>query len=171
MRNSDGRIERIHSIVSYHASRHAGPCVDADDLTQMTIEKALKSKATPARPSSNWLSVVTRNAKNDILRKAYRERELCDSSVSLDSVRLGDHTEKNAAIPFVVFEPSDPYLQAAIELAMQKLCSSKKEAFLLYADGFSYEEIADLTKANLNTVRTRLHFAKRVLRRELASHA
>jgi RNA polymerase sigma-70 factor (ECF subfamily) len=170
MQNAEKKIDRLFRIVSNHASRLSGPNVDADDLTQITIEKALKSKALPIRPSINWLYAATRNAKNDILRKVYREREMRDSSVLLDAVRLGYHPEKNTSIPSVVFEPSDPYLLAAIELAMQKLCSSKKEAFLLYADGFSYEEIADLTKANLNTVRTRLHFAKRFLRNELASH-
>lgn len=170
MSNSDGKIERIHRIVSSHAKRLGSPLVDADDLTQITIEKALRSKALPVSPSVKWLYAATRNAKNDILRKAYRERELRDSSVLLDNVRLGYHPEKNTSIPSVVFEPSDPYLHAAIELAVQKLCSSKKEAFLLHVDGFSFEEIAELTKANLNTVRTRLHFAKRFLRKELASH-
>lgn len=170
MRNSDGKIDRIHRIVSSQAKRLEGPLVDADDLTQITIEKALRSKALPVSPSINWLYAATRNAKNDILRKAYRERESRDSSVLLDSVRLGYQPEKNPSLPSVVFEPSDPYLHAAINAAMQKLCSSKKEAFLLYVDGFSCAEISELTKANLNTVRTRLHFARRFLRKELASH-
>ena len=173
MRNSDGKIERIkriYRIVSRHAARLAGPCVEADDLTQMTIEKALKSKALPEKPSCNWLKAATKNAMCDILRKVYREREHRDFSYPIDSVRLEYYPDKNVTIPSVVFEPSDPYLYCAVRHALDQLSGEQRRAFILYADGFSYEEIAQLTDSKLNTVRTRLHFARRSLQRNLASH-
>lgn len=164
------RIERIYRIVSFHANRLAGSLVDADDLTQMTIEKALKSKALPEKPSFKWLKAATHNAMCDILRKAYREREHRDCSLSIDSVQLGCYADRQVAVPFTVSETSDPYLCSAIKTAVDQLCDAQKDAFLLYADGFSYEEIAQLTGAKLNTVRTRLHFARKALRKRLAAH-
>lgn len=54
-------------------------------------------------------------------------------------------------------------IQQAIELIGRK----KLTAFLLYLDGFSYLEVAEITGEPLSTVKTKIHRAKQQLRKVL----
>jgi len=56
----------------------------------------------------------------------------------------------------------------AIHLALDELPAEQREALVLrFLEGMSYEEIARVAGCELGTVRSRLHYAKRALRRAL----
>lgn len=162
------RIETIFSVVKIQAKRIAGRFVEMDDLVQLTMEKILKTRAVPEEPSEKWIFTCTLNARNDILRKIYKEREIRDYFTSVDSISISYDPECNSCVPSIVYEPSDPYLAQTIDKAIEQLSTVQRQVFLLYVTGFSYLQISKLTDANLNTVRTRLFSAKAFLRRELS---
>jgi len=161
-------IVRIFKSVKAHAKRISGRFVDMDDLVQFTMEKVLKTKNLPECPSDKWIFACTWNARNDVLRKIYKEREFRDFFTSIDSIRLSYEEECDSVVPAIVYEPSDPYLAGVIDNAINQLSDAHREAFAFYAAGYSYGQISNLTETNINTVRSRLYFAKSALRNFLA---
>jgi RNA polymerase sigma-70 factor (ECF subfamily) len=55
--------------------------------------------------------------------------------------------------------------QEALLRGLDALSPAHREALVLaFIEGLSYEEICGITGANLGTVRSRIHYAKRALR-------
>lgn len=169
-RSREEKIVSIFESVKAHAKRISGRFVDMDDLVQFTMEKILKSKSLPQFPSDKWIFACTWNARNDVLRKIYRERNARDLFVSVDSISLSYEEECDLFIPAVVYEPSDPYLARTIENAINQLSNAHRHTFLLHAAGCSYKQISKLTGTKTNTVRSRLFFAKESLRGSLEQY-
>ncbi len=63
----------------------------------------------------------------------------------------------------------DPFLDAAVNRSIEKLSPLRREAFSLYALGYTYREISAMTKAEMNTVKTRIHYARRQLKDVLSA--
>jgi len=162
------KIELIFEAVKINAKHIAGRFVDVDDLVQITMEKILKTRHIPQELSDKWIFACTWNARNDILRKIYKERKVRDFFTPVDSIRLSYEDECDSIVPSMVYEPSDPYLAHAIDTAIEQLSTVQRQVFLLYVTGCSYLQISKITETNLNTVRTRLFFAKSFLRKQLA---
>ncbi len=62
--------------VSECSKRFSGPNIECDELAQIVLEKILKTKAPPRKLSYSWVYAITANAKNDMLRSAYREKKV-----------------------------------------------------------------------------------------------
>lgn len=166
--NREQKTVSIFEAVKVQARAIAGRFVEMDDLVQVTMEKILKASFLPEEPSDKWIFACTMNARNDILRKIYKERRVRDFFTSIDSISISYDGDCNSFVPSIVYEPSDPYLAHTIDNAIEQLSLAQRHVFLLYATGCSYMQISEITAANLNTVRTRLHFAKASLRRALS---
>jgi RNA polymerase sigma-70 factor (ECF subfamily) len=55
-----------------------------------------------------------------------------------------------------------------IHTALDKLSPEHREVLLLrFVEDLPYEQIAQITDCNLGTVKSRIHYAKRLLRREV----
>lgn len=167
-RTNEETIETIFAAVKVHAKRIAGRFVEVDDLVQLTMEKILKAKVVPEEPSEKWIFSCTLNARNDVLRKVYKEREIREYFISVDSISVSYDPACCSVVPSIIYEPSDPYLARTIDKAIEQLSTVHRKVFLLYVAGCSYLQISRLTDANINTVRTRLFFAKASLRRALS---
>lgn len=141
-----------------------------DDLIQTTMEKILKASFVPEEPTDKWIFACTLNARNDILRKVYKERKVRDFFTPIDSISVSYEQDCVTFVPSIVYEPSDPYLARTINNAIGQLSNVHRQVFLLYVTGCSYLQISKLTNANLNTVRTRLFFARTSLRRSLSDY-
>ncbi|MEJ7682664.1 MAG: sigma factor-like helix-turn-helix DNA-binding protein [Segetibacter sp.] len=50
---------------------------------------------------------------------------------------------------------------------MQQLPDIFKKPFLLYFDGFKYHEIAGMLKEPLGTIKSRIHFARKLLKAQI----
>ena len=121
---------------------------DADDLTQMTIERALRSKAQwqPGTRLDSWLYKIMRNLWIDTVRSRGRKERL--EAPAEEAERLGH-------------DPRDG-LEAAIDLqrvmaAMDKLPGEQREVVaLILIEGFGYREAAELLDLPIGTVSSRL---------------
>jgi RNA polymerase sigma factor (sigma-70 family) len=121
---------------------------DADDLTQMTIERALRAKAQwqPGTRLDSWLYKIMRNLWIDTVRSRGRKDQL-ESPVE-DAEMLG-HDPRNG-------------IEASIDLqrvmaAMDRLPDEQREVVaLILIEGFGYREAAELLALPIGTVSSRL---------------
>lgn len=121
---------------------------EADDLTQATVERALKSKQQwqPGTRLDNWLYRIMRNLWIDTARS--QSRKLRVEAPSEDAELLGSDPREAM--------DSSLELQRAMA-AMQKLPDEQREVVaLILIEGFGYRETAEMLDLPIGTVSSRL---------------
>jgi len=136
----------------------------ANDLYQETLYKALanKEKYNVGTNIKAWLFTIMRNIFiNDYRRKA-KQRTIFDSTPNdflinqkQVSVANGGETEMR---------------MKEIYEAIHNLPEIFKVPFQLYFDGYKYQEIADALGEPLGTVKSRIHFARKLLKERIERH-
>lgn len=136
----------------------------ANDLYQETLYKALanKEKYNVGTNIKAWLFTIMRNIFiNDYRRKA-KQRTIFDSTPNdflinqkQVSVANGGETEMR---------------MKEIYEAIHNLPEIFKVPFQLYFDGYKYQEIADALGEPLGTVKSRIHFARKLLKERIDRH-
>jgi RNA polymerase sigma-70 factor (ECF subfamily) len=127
-----------------------------DDLLQEVWFDVFRQIARLADPGAfrAWLYQVARHRAFRELRK--RRPPLC----ALDGVELPAEDEGEDD-----FSAEDA---ARVHAALDRLAPEQREVLLLrFIEEMSYEEVARVTGCPLGTVRSRLHYAKRALRRAI----
>jgi RNA polymerase sigma-70 factor (ECF subfamily) len=136
----------------------------ANDLYQETLYKALANheKYNAGTNIKAWLFTIMRNIFiNDYRRKA-KQRTIFDNSSNdflLDSKQA---TVSNTAESEIRMKE----IYAAIHI----LPDIFKTPFQLYFDGYKYQEIADIMGEPLGTVKSRIHFARKLLKERLSRY-
>jgi RNA polymerase sigma-70 factor (ECF subfamily) len=123
---------------------------DADDLTQMSIERALRSESQwqPGTRLDSWLYRIMRNLWIDTVRARSRKERV--EAPAEEAERLG------------VGEDPRTGMDARIEMqrvmvAMQRLPDEQREVVaLILVEGFAYREAADMLDLPIGTVSSRL---------------
>jgi RNA polymerase sigma-70 factor (ECF subfamily) len=121
---------------------------DADDLTQMTIERALRARAQwqPGTRLDSWLYKIMRNQWIDTVRARGRKEKVEAPADEADT--LG-HDPRDA-------------VEATIDLkrvmaAMDRLPGEQREVVaLILVEGFGYREASELLDLPIGTVSSRL---------------
>ena len=149
-----------YRLRAYHfALQLVGNPDDALDLTQDAFLKVHSNwhRRDASRPFAPWFYTILRNLAIDLLRKrTSRKEDVTDSPPDL-SPRPG---------PEVLAQKSQ--LQEQVWKAINQLSDPLREVVILKdLHGFSYREIAEITKTNTTTVNSRLHDAREILRRKL----
>jgi RNA polymerase sigma-70 factor (ECF subfamily) len=137
---------------------------DREDLVQDVMLKLWSSKSVPAHMSKAWLWAVVKNAMAD----RYRRNAICRQTEELDVT--GGMFEDGAVNIGYFQQISDPFLMKAIESAFSCLSKEQLEPFLMVFNGMPYQEVANRLNIPLNTVRTRIYYAKQILQRALSKH-
>ena len=146
----------VYGFLAYRVGSRA----DAEDLTQVTFEKALRSwsRFDPRKASAKtWLLTIARNALTDHLR---RERPKEAAAVS------GDAVGEDALPSTPAAEPVG--LSPELERALTDLGQKQREVIALRFGGdMTGAEIADTLGISLADVQQTLSRALRRLRDEL----
>jgi RNA polymerase sigma-70 factor (ECF subfamily) len=163
-------VRRYQVRVVSHVTRMVGSREDALDLAQEIFLKVFQAldRYNPAYKFSTWLFRIAGNAAIDHLRKR-RPR----------TVPLEAPADPDGAGPFQAEQRStwlDPYGELrnsergqAIHRAIQELPPDFRELIALrHFAGLSYEEIAEVKKMPLGTVKNKLFRARVVLKDRLA---
>lgn len=100
-----------------------------------------------------WLFTLGRNQLIDEIRRSSRWK---NADFELDTLVTQRDTERSA--------PS------AIGALLQDLPFAQREAFSLQQEGFGLQEISDITHTPVETVKSRLRYARRSLRKALESN-
>jgi len=135
----------------------------AEDVTQDTFVRAHAALDQFVGGSArSWLLRIATNRSYDVLR--YRRRRPAES---LDARPVEEEPVWAVETP-----PANPEafatrqeLSARLEAALAMLTDDQRVAVVLYdVQGYSYEEIANLTGATLGTVKSRIHRGRARLR-------
>lgn len=163
-------MERYRTQVFNTAYRMLSDYEDASDATQEVFIKIYKSIASFKGQSSftTWIYVICRNVCNDILRK--RKRQGINISI------YGDDEDESSPIKNIKSDTPTPEETVETDerqrLVQEAIASLKPEyrEVIVYSDmqQLSYEEIAQILKCPVGTVRSRLNRARTALRKILA---
>ena len=121
---------------------------DADDLTQATIERALRSRAQwqPGTRLDSWLYRIMRNLWIDTARA--RTRKNAREAPEVEGLSVGE-------------DPRDA-IEASVDLkrvmaAMEQLPDEQREVVaLILVEGFGYREVSEMLGLPIGTVSSRL---------------
>jgi RNA polymerase sigma-70 factor (ECF subfamily) len=148
-------VERYHARLRYYLRKMLGDSHQADDALQdvwLDVFRALPRLADPGAFAA-WLYRIARDRAFRMLRR----RRLPTQSLEAVALEATDTEDE--------FSPEDA---AAIHALLDQLKPEHREALLLrFLENMSYEQIASVANVPVGTVRSRLHHAKRELRRLL----
>lgn len=157
-----GQFEKIvqehqRDIVNFHY-RLVGNRFEAEDLAQETFIKAYKRFDTIEEMSKvkSWLFRIARNTTIDFFRRNK------NYSIPLDSLILENYV-RATAVDYRQ-EVMDKEVSQELQKSLSVLTKEDQTIVkLLYYEGFSYKEICNLLGINQNTLKSRLHRARKVL--------
>lgn len=164
-------VERYGRRIYALAYRMAGNDADAKDLTQEALIRVYRAlrRIDPAANLESWLYRIVTNLYIDLLRRRPKARiESLDAplvtvkgdEVSREVPDPGPHPEEVVV---------DAQLDADIQRALLALSPDLRVVVVLSdVEGRSYEEIAEMVRIPVGTVKSRLHRARRVLQARLA---
>ncbi len=165
----DQLMEKHHKQAYNVAFRMSGNHSDAEDLTQEAFIRAYRFFGQYKRdmPFEGWLYRIMTNVFIDGLRRKPKAMMR-----SLDQPIAGDNGECYMEIEDKGVGPEEAILSSEVENKIQDALKTMPDVFrltVIYADieGLSYEEVAEATRTNVGTVRSRLHRGRRMLREKL----
>jgi RNA polymerase sigma factor (sigma-70 family) len=124
----------------------ARDAADADDLCQVTIEKALLARSSwqPGTRLDSWMYRIMRNAWIDTARSRARAAEtFVDADAGVD---VGEESGAEARVAL-----------NEVETAMRMLPAEQREAVaLVLVEGLAYKEAADVLDIPMGTLTSRL---------------
>jgi RNA polymerase sigma factor (sigma-70 family) len=134
----------------------------AKDLYQETLYKAIanQDKYNVGTNIKAWLFTIMRNIFINDYRRKVKQKTIFDNTPNEYLINLRQASISNAA-------ESDLRIKE-INTAIQQLPEIFKTPFLLYFDGYKYHEIADVLKEPLGTIKSRIHFARKLLKEQIS---
>lgn len=141
----------------------------AKDIAQKTWLKVIENPHNYHTSGSvkAWLFTIARNALIDEYRKTNRWRELNESVLNPNN-DMSQYMGETGNAPLDCQLSTDK-LEQAFDKALMQLSFEQREAFCLQQEGFSLHDIAQMTKNNKETIKTRLRYARHKLKQLLES--
>jgi RNA polymerase sigma-70 factor (ECF subfamily) len=136
----------------------------AKDLFQETLYKALanQDKYSTGTNIKAWLFTIMRNIFiNDYRRKA-KQKIIFDNSGNERLANLNNVMVRNSA-------ENSLQLQE-INKAIYQIPQIFKVPFLLYFEGYRYHEISESLNEPLGTIKSRIHFARKLLKEKISRY-
>lgn len=126
----------------------------AADLCQETLYKAFayRDHYKPGTNIKAWLCTIMRNIFINDYRRKSRKKVVMDTVSYFESK---------------VEKPTDRVGLQEINNAVHSLPEIFKSSYLLYLQGYQYQEIAEILNQPLGTIKSRIHFAKKQLQKKL----
>lgn len=133
----------------------------AKDLYQETLYRAIanRDKYHVGTNIRAWLYTIMRNVFINSYRRKAKQRAVIESSPNeyqLEGRPADNHYGAEARIH-----------EKEILTTVHHLPEIFRYPFLLYFDGFRYQEIAGMLKEPLGTIKSRIHFARKMLKAEV----
>lgn len=134
----------------------------ANDLYQETLYKALANheKYNAGTNIKAWLFTIMRNIFINNYRRQAKQRTIFDNTpedylINMRQASIPNSAESNLRIK-------------EIKTAIDLLPEIFKMPFLLYLDGYKYQEISEYLHEPLGTIKSRIHFARKLLKEQVS---
>src|SRR5580692_5041751 len=149
-------VELYQPRLRYFLASMVGDEHAADDLLQEVWLEVYRGVARLADPGA-FAAWLYRIARHRALRELRKRRQPLSSLEGIDLAEDGE---------------VDDYFSAEdaerVHAALGQLAPEHREVLLLrFFEGMAYEDIAEVTGCQFGTVRSRIHYAKRALRRAI----
>lgn len=133
----------------------------AKDLIQETMYRALanKEKYNVGTNIKAWLYTIMRNIFINNYRRKAKQHTIFDNTANDFLLDYNQSTIANRAE--VTLSLKD------IESAVHNLPHIFRNPFLLYFEGYKYHEIAEMLHEPLGTIKSRIHFARKLLKEQI----
>ena len=154
-------LQKLSSSLKPFAMKLTRDVDDANDLLQDTMVKAFtnKDKFTEGTNLKAWLYTIMRNIFINNYRRKSKQNTIFDNS---PNEFLLDHNQ--SAVP----NGAETSMRMKdINKAIHELPTIFKQPFMLYFEGYKYHEIADMLTEPLGTIKSRIHFARRLLKNQI----
>lgn len=136
----------------------------AKDLLQETMYRALanQEKYSVGTNIKAWLFTIMRNIFINNYRRKAKQNTIFDNSSNDFLLDYQQSSIVNAAESNLRIKE--------IQAAIHGLPHIFRHPFMLYFDGFKYHEIADMLHEPLGTIKSRIHFARRLLKAQISKY-
>jgi RNA polymerase sigma factor (sigma-70 family) len=133
----------------------------AKDLIQETLYRALanKEKYMDGTNIKAWLYTIMRNIFINNYRRSAKQNVILDGTSNEFLINSSRFTTVNTAEVSLAVKN--------IYEAIHQLPEIFKVPFQLYFDGYKYHEIAAILKEPLGTIKSRIHFARKLLKQQV----
>ncbi len=134
---------------------------DANDLFQETMLKAINysSQFKEGTNLKAWLYTIMRNTFINNYRKSAKTDRIMTVTDDLTSDKLFLSASMNGS--------EGKFVMDDIYKALEKLQPEYYIPFIKYFEGYKYHEIADELQIPIGTVKTRIHVARQILKKQL----
>lgn len=134
----------------------------ANDLYQETLYKALANheKYNAGTNIKAWLFTIMRNIFINNYRRKAKQKTIFDNTAEDFLINQRQSAVVNTAESTLRLKE--------INEAIAQLPEIFKTPFLLYVDGFKYQEIAEYLREPLGTIKSRIHFARKLLKEQIS---
>jgi RNA polymerase sigma-70 factor (ECF subfamily) len=134
----------------------------ANDLYQETLYKALANheKYNAGTNIRAWLFTIMRNIFINDYRRKVKQKTIFDNTPEDYLINLKQSAVSNGA--------ESSLRVKEINTAIDRLPEIFKMPFLLYMDGYKYQEISDYLHEPLGTIKSRIHFARKLLKEQIS---
>ena len=167
IKRSDGRMSSILTAAKRMARRYGQiGHQDHDDICQNAMLRVL-NRTDDREVGMCWLFKTVRSTALDAGRSYAREaRWLCvlrgDESLKSVCERADERGYLHLGGTYIVYrEDAEMDLMPQLKNMLNGLNKPLRQVLVLHGEGYSYEEIAQMTNTKIGTVRSRLHYARK----------
>ncbi|NRD80116.1 RNA polymerase sigma factor [Bacillus sp. BRMEA1] len=143
------------------AFRFVRDWIVVDDIMQEVYLKAFLKVNTLMDGSSikSWLFTVTANQCKDYLRLKYVKNTILTDNFETTPLQMVEFVEKKVIEQFDLLQ---------LQKVINTLPNQYREPLVMrYYDHLSYMEISDILNLGIQTIKTRIHRAKKLIKRKL----
>ena len=134
----------------------------AKDLLQETMFRALanKEKYSVGTNIKAWLYTIMRNIFINNYRRNSRQAVVLDATgsdflINSNQFSIGNTAETSLSVKSIMD-------------AVHQLPEIFRNPFMLYFEGYKYNEISHILKEPLGTIKSRIHFARKLLKQQIS---
>ncbi len=154
-------VMRQASSLKMYALHFTHDADDANDLVQDTLLKAITyyNKFKEGTNLKGWLYTIMKNTFINNYRRFVKISSFVTKSDEISSANLMFSSTKN--------QGESKFIMDDIKNALGKLPQEYYVPFSMYFEGHKYHEIADHLSIPIGTVKTRIHVARKLLKKNL----
>lgn len=137
---------------------------DAKDLYQEMAFRALRNESgfNEGTNLKAWLVTIMRNIFINNYRQKIRRNTILDTTDDQYYLNTGGPEVNNSA--------NSNLMMKELQTIIDDLDESIREPFMLYYYGYKYQEIADQLRLPLGTIKSRIFFARKVLKQNVLNN-
>lgn len=157
-------VMRQASSLKMYALHFTHDADDANDLVQDTLLKAITyyNKFKEGTNLKGWLYTIMKNTFINNYRRFVKISSFVTKTDEISSQQLSFSATLNDGEPKFVMDD--------IKKALSSLQKEYYVPFTMYFEGYKYHEIADHLRIPIGTVKTRIHVARKLLKKDLKAY-